>query len=73
MPLTDLKIKKAKNRDRPYKLADGNGLFFLVKPNGSKLWQQKYRHFGKERLLSHGPYPDVTLAQARENVMKPAH
>ncbi|WP_299881379.1 integrase arm-type DNA-binding domain-containing protein [uncultured Sulfitobacter sp.] len=66
MPLTDLKIRKATNRDKPYKLADGNGLFLLIKPNGSKLWQQKYRHFGKERLLSHGPYPDVTLAQARQ-------
>ena len=37
----------------------------LVKPNGSKLWQQKYRHFGKERLLSHGAYPAVTLQHAR--------
>ncbi|WP_410349897.1 Arm DNA-binding domain-containing protein [Yoonia sp.] len=35
-------------------MADGGGLFVLVKPNGSKIWQQKYRHFGKERLLSHG-------------------
>jgi integrase len=41
-------------------------LFVLVRSNGSKLWQQKYRHFGKERLLSHVPYPDVTLAQARK-------
>ncbi len=65
MPLTDLKIRKANGRAKPYKLTDGNGLFLLVKPNGSKLWQQKYRHVGKERLLSHGMYPDVTLAQAR--------
>ncbi len=65
MALTDLKIKKAASRDKPYKLSDGGGLFLLVKPNGSKLWQQKYHHFGKERLLSHGPYPDVTLQRAR--------
>ena len=51
MALTDLKIRKAKPRLKPYK---------------RKLWQQKYRFLGKERLLSHGPYPDVTLAQARE-------
>ncbi|MBM1310351.1 tyrosine-type recombinase/integrase [Sulfitobacter mediterraneus] len=65
MALTDLKIKKAASREKPYKLSDGGGLFLLVKPNRSKLWQQKYRHFGKERLLSHGAYPDVTLQQAR--------
>ena len=41
-------------------------MFVLVKPNGSKLWQFKYRLFGKERLLSIGIYPDVSLAQARK-------
>jgi integrase len=66
MALSDVRIRKAEIRDKPYKLSDGGGLFVLVKPNGSKLWQQKYRHFGKERLLSHGLYPDVTLAQARK-------
>ena len=66
MALTDLKIKKAKSDSKPFKLSDGGGLFVLVKPNGSKLWRQKYRHLGKERLLSHGQYPDVTLAQARQ-------
>jgi len=66
MALSDVKIRKAEIRDKPYKLSDGGGLFVLVKPNGSKLWQQKYRHFGKERLLSHGQYPEVTLAQARK-------
>jgi integrase len=66
MALSDLKIRKAEIREKPYKLSDGGGLFVLVKPNGSKLWQQKYRHLGKERLLSHGQYPDVTLAQARK-------
>ena len=66
MVLSDVKIRKAEIRDKPYKLSDGGGLFALVKPNGSKLWQQKYRHFGKERLLSHGQYPDVSLAQARK-------
>lgn len=65
MALTDLKIKKAASRDKPYKLSGGGGLFLLVKPNGSKLWQQKYRHFGKERLLSHGVYPGMTLQHAR--------
>ncbi len=66
MALTDLKIKKARAETKAYKLADGGGLFVLVKPNGSKLWQQKYRHLGKERLLSHGKYPEVSLAHARQ-------
>ena len=66
MALSEFKISKAKRKDKPYKLADGGGLFLLVNRNGSKLWRQKYRHMGKERLLSHGQYPDVTLAQARQ-------
>ena len=65
MALTNLEIQKAKAAKKPYKLADGGGLFLLVKTNGSKLWQQKYRYLGKERLLSHGPYPEVSLAAAR--------
>ena len=65
MALSDLQIRKAPIREKPYKLSDGGGLFLLVKPNASKLWQQKYRYHGKERLLSHGQYPDVSLAQAR--------
>ena len=66
MPLSEFRISKAKSREKPYKLTDGGGLFLLVKTNGSKLWQQKYRYLDKERLLSHGQYPDVTLAQARQ-------
>ena len=66
MPLTALAITKARPREKAYKLSDGGGLFLFVKPNGSRLWQQKYRFLGKERLLSHGQYPDVSLAQARQ-------
>ncbi|MGJ8582940.1 MAG: Arm DNA-binding domain-containing protein [Marinosulfonomonas sp.] len=66
MALSDVKIRRAEIRDKPYKLSDGGGLFVLVKPNGSKIWQQKHRRFGKERPPSHGIYPDVTLAQARK-------
>ena len=64
MAFSDLKIRKAKNRDRPSKLADSGGLNLLVKPNGSRLWQQKNRYLGKERLLSHGSYPSVSLARS---------
>ena len=65
MALTDLKIKKAKAKDRPYKIYDSLGLFVLVKPNGSKLWRQKYQLDGKERTIAHGSYPAVSLRDAR--------
>ena len=65
MPLSNFKISKAKQKAKAYKLSDGGGLFLSVRANGSKLWQQKYRFMGKESLLSHGAYPDVSLAQAR--------
>lgn len=64
--LSDTKIKKATKAERDYKLADEKGLFLLVRKNGGKLWRFKYRVEGKEKLLSFGPYPDVTLADARE-------
>lgn len=66
MALTDLKIRKAKPLEKPYKLYDSLGLFLLVNPNGSKLWRQKYTLREKERLLTHGAYPGVSLREARE-------
>jgi integrase len=65
MSLTDFAIKKAKPQDKPFKLADGGGLHLVIQPNGSKLWRLKYRIAGKEKLLSFGPYPVMTLAEAR--------
>lgn len=66
MPLTDLQIRKAEPRAVAYKLSDGEGLYILIKPNKAKLWQMKYRYAGKEKTLSIGKYPYVTLAGARE-------
>ena len=51
---------------KAYKLSDAHGLFLQVTPNGSKLWRMKFRYGGKEGLLSFGPYPEVTLANARD-------
>ncbi len=65
MPLTDATIRNLKPRDKPYKVSDFEGLFLLVKPTGSRLWHQKYRIEGKEKLLAIGSYPEVSLAQAR--------
>jgi integrase len=66
MLLTNTAIKNAKPKDKPYKLADGDGLYLLVKPNGGKYWRLKYRYVGKEKLLALGTYPEVTLENARE-------
>ena len=68
MSLTDTTIKKAKPGDKPVKLSDGKGLYLLVNPVGSKLWRWKYRFLGKEKLMSLGAYPDVSLAQARDGM-----
>lgn len=65
IPLTDIKVKTAKAQDKPYKLADGDGLFLHVMPNGAKYWRMKARYCGQERLLSFGVYSTVSLADAR--------
>lgn len=66
MPLTDIKIKQAKPREKPYKISDESGLYLEVAPAGGKWWRLKYRINGKEKRLSLGVYPDVSLALARE-------
>ncbi len=64
--LTDTAIRKAKPIDKAYKLSDSGGLYLLIKPNGARYWRMKYRHAGKEKLLSFGVYPAISLADARE-------
>ncbi len=64
--LTDTKIKSLKARKKAYKLADANGLYIYVTPKGTKYWRQKYRINGREKLLSHGEYPFITLGEARK-------
>ena len=64
--LSELEVKHAKPRKKEYRLSDGGGLYLVVKPNGGRLWRWSYEFNGKEKLLSYGPYPAVTLARARE-------
>lgn len=64
--LTEVAIKKAKPKEKPFKLADGGGLYLEVMPNGSKYWRMKYRFGGKEKRLAFGVYPLISLATARE-------
>ncbi|MCB5184015.1 integrase arm-type DNA-binding domain-containing protein [Methylobacillus gramineus] len=65
MALTDVSIRNAKPRDNAYKLYDEGGLFIQVTPSGGKWWRFKYRFDAKEKLLSLGTYPEVSLSDAR--------
>ncbi len=66
MPLTDTALRNIKPKDRPFKLADGNGLHLFVTPRGVRLWRLKYRFAGKEKSLSIGAYPAVSIKMARD-------
>jgi integrase len=66
MALTDIAIRNAKQRAKPYKMGDERGLFLLVQPSGGRLWKLKYRIDGREKKLSLGTYPDVSLSDARK-------
>ena len=66
MPLTDSAVKAAKPRQKPYRLFDQGGLYLEVAPSGGRWWRLKYRLAGKEKRLSLGVYPDVSLKDARE-------
>jgi integrase len=64
--LTETSVRGAKPRARQYKLSDGEGLYLLVTPGGSKLWRLKFRTGGKEKVLALGAYPSVSLGAARK-------
>jgi integrase len=66
MPLTDIKIKNAKIKDKQYKLTEGEGMYLLVHPNGGKYWRLKYKFAGKEKTLALGTYPTISLVEARD-------
>lgn len=65
MALTDVAIRNAKPRAKPYKMGDAFGLFVLIQPSGGKLWRLKYRFDGREKKLAIGTYPVIGLAEAR--------
>jgi len=65
IPLTDTKIRTSKPKNKDYKLTDGGGLYLLVTKAGGKHWKLKYRFNGKEKKLSLGAYPNISLSDAR--------
>ena len=66
LALTDLFIKKLKNDSEQKKFSDGQGLYIYLRESGKKLWQMSYRFEGKQKTLSFGEYPAISLAEARE-------
>jgi integrase len=64
--LTDAALRRAKPSERLQRLRDGDGLYLLLRPDGKRWWRFDYRYDGKDKTLSLGVYPDVTLARARE-------
>jgi integrase len=64
--LSDVAIKNAKSKGKPFRISDGGGMFLEVRPDGAKYWRMAYRFGGKQKLLALGVYPDVGLRQARE-------
>jgi integrase len=66
MELTDKAIRNAKPTEKPHKLSAGRGLYLLLNPNGARWWRFNYRWQGKQKQLSVGVYPEITLAKARQ-------
>lgn len=64
-PLSENEINIAKPRHKTYWLFDGGGLYIMFTPSGGKLWRFKYRFEGKEKLMSFGAYPGISLDDAR--------
>lgn len=63
--LKNLEVKKAKPKDKAYKMAAGCGLHLLVKTDGSKHWQFRFRFDGKQSTIEFGCYPEISLTHAK--------
>ncbi|MEI7581973.1 integrase arm-type DNA-binding domain-containing protein [Runella sp.] len=66
MALSNMTCQVAKPKIKPYKMADGEGLYLEVTPSGTKYWRLKYRIHGREKRISIGAYPAVSIADARK-------
>lgn len=64
--LTDTQIRKATPGDRLYKLWDGRGLYLTISPGGSKTWRLRLTRRGRDHDVAIGPYPQVSVTDARE-------
>jgi len=63
--LTDMRCRSSKGKEKKYKLSDTGGLYLLITEKGHKWWRFRYRFDGREKLLSFGTYPEISLSDAR--------
>ena len=66
MKLTDTFAKRKQGNGKVQKHSDGGGLYLYITPEGKKSWRMGYRFLGKQKLLVIGPYPAISLKEARE-------
>lgn len=66
MALNHIQITNAKPRNKAYKLADSDGLYLFIQPNGAKLWRMNYRHLGRQKTLYFGAWPEIGFAAVRQ-------
>lgn len=66
MKLNHKQLQALKPKSKPYKVSDGKGLYVEVTATGSVLWRFRYEFAGKAKLISFGPFPEVSLKRARE-------
>jgi len=66
VPLSDVKVRNSKLKEKDYKVSDGQGLYLLVTTTGGKLWRLDYSFVGKRKTLALGNYPSVSLSDARQ-------
>src|SRR4029077_15594832 len=68
--LTDTQCRSTKAKEKPYKLADGNGLYLEVKPNGIKAWRYRFELVRegerKESLFAIGDYVSAPIGETKE-------
>lgn len=70
MSLTALQCQNAKPKNKPYKIHDVNGLYLEIYPHGKRHWRFRYTIHGKEKRISLGPFPEISLSEAREKVFE---
>ena len=70
MKLKDTQLRQAKPKEKTYRLPDGGGLYLVVSPSGNKYWQHRYKTQGKGKTKSYGPYPAISLLQARKELLE---
>ncbi|MFK4872662.1 tyrosine-type recombinase/integrase [Novosphingobium sp. ZW T3_23] len=68
--LSSTAVDRARPREKAYKLSDRDGLYLLVKPSGARYWRMNFKLHQLQRTASFGRYPEVTLAEARQLLLK---